>query len=100
MNCHGGEFAVRCDVKICNENLVAPAAEFTRFRMAGDFPRGAVRLDAKFALLAGEKSESLHEGTYFMLDDLEIVPASPEAGRDSTFLRAPRSVSSKTHWSE
>jgi len=70
-------------VKICNENLVTPAAEFTRFRMAGDIPAGAVRLDVKFALLAGEGSESLHEGTYLLLDDLEIVPTSPEAVRNT-----------------
>ena len=65
-------------VKICQENLANPAAEFTHFRMAGDIPPRAVRLDIKLTLLPGKGSDNLHEGSYILFDDLELVPVLPE----------------------
>jgi len=65
-------------VKICQENLVNPTVGFTRFTVTGNIPPGAVRLDIKLTLLPGQQSEKLHEGSYILFDDLELVPVSPE----------------------
>lgn len=65
-------------VKICQENLVNPAVEFTRFSMTGDIPSRAVRLDIKLTLLPGRGSDNIHEGSYIVFDDLELVPALSE----------------------
>ena len=63
-------------VKICQENLTNPSAGFTRFSISGDIPPGAVRLDIKLTLLPGPGSDKLHEGTFVLFDDLELVPAA------------------------
>ena len=65
-------------VKICQENLAGPAPAFTQFSMAGDVPPRAVKLDIKMTLLPGKGSENLHEGSYILLDDLELVPVKQE----------------------
>jgi hypothetical protein len=65
-------------VKICQENLANPAVEFTRFSMTGDIPSRALRLDIKLTLLPGKGSDNLHEGSYILFDDLEVVAVSPE----------------------
>ena len=65
-------------VKICQENLTNPAVQFTRFSMTGDIPSRAVRLDIKLTLLPGKGSDNLHEGSYILLDDLNLVPVLPE----------------------
>jgi hypothetical protein len=65
-------------VKICQEDLANPAVEFTRFSMAGDIPSQAVRLAIKLTLLPGKGSDNLHEGSYILFDDLELVPVLPE----------------------
>ena len=64
-------------VKICHENLTGPAANFTPFTMTGDIPHSAVKLDIKLTILPDENSESLHEGSYVLFDDLELVPVAP-----------------------
>jgi hypothetical protein len=64
-------------IKICQENLTNPAANFTHFTMAGDIPRGAVKLDIKMTLLPDKDSDALHEGSYVLFDDLELVPVTP-----------------------
>jgi hypothetical protein len=64
-------------IKICQENLTNPAADFTRFTVAGDIPRGAVKLDIKLTLLPDKDSDSLHEGSYVLFDDLELLPVTP-----------------------
>ena len=71
-------------VKICQDNLVKPAGEYTRFSMAGDIPSRAVRLDIKLTLLPGKGSDNLHEGSYILFDDLEVVPALPEREKASS----------------
>ncbi|HEX7573582.1 MAG TPA: hypothetical protein VF514_10850 [Bacteroidota bacterium] len=65
-------------VKICQENLANPAVEFTRFSMAGDIPSQALWLDIKLTLLPGKGSDNLHEGSYILFDDLEVVAVLPE----------------------
>jgi hypothetical protein len=65
-------------VKLCQENLLNPAPEFTRFLVTGNIPNSAVRLDIKLTLLPGKGSETLHEGSYILFDDLDLVQASPE----------------------
>ncbi len=63
-------------VKICHENLTSPAVIFTPFTMTGDIPRGAVKLDIKLTLLPDRNSDALHEGSYVLFDDLELVPVT------------------------
>jgi hypothetical protein len=65
-------------IKICQENLTGPAPEFTKFKMAGDVPPRAVTLDLKMTLLPGKGSDNLHEGSYILFDDVELVPVKEE----------------------
>jgi hypothetical protein len=65
-------------VKVCQENLAAPSTAFIPFTITGNVPPGAVHVDIKLTLLPGPEAEKLHEGSYILFDDLELVPVSLE----------------------
>ena len=59
-------------MKICEQNILEAAADFTSFSLTGGVPANAVRAEIRITLLPGKDSEKLHEGSYLILDDLVL----------------------------
>ena len=59
-------------VKICEQNILTSAEEFTSFTVTGGVPATAAKGEIRFTLLPGKGSEKLHEGSYLILDDLAL----------------------------
>jgi hypothetical protein len=67
------------NVRNCEQYLAKPTVEYAQFTMSGIAPANAAFLEVRISLLAGEGSERLHEGSFLLLDDIELTAASPES---------------------
>jgi hypothetical protein len=71
------------NVRTCQQYLNKPVAEYTRFTVSGTAPSNASFLELRISLLPGEGSERLHEGSYLLIDDVELTAVSAEPGNVS-----------------
>ena len=64
-------------VKLLELNFRESRLEYTPFVLNVDSPPNAVHVEVKCTLLPGEGSEKLHEGSYLLLDDMQLVASLP-----------------------
>lgn len=67
-------------IKICQDNFAATAGQYRPIEIELEAPADAQHLDLKCTMLASE-GESLHEGTYLLLDDLKLTAVAQEEGK-------------------
>ena len=66
-------------VKLFEQNLTEPTDEFKMFALTISVPSSAEHLCLRCTLLPGKGSESLHEGSFVLFDDLQLF-AVPQEG--------------------
>ncbi len=67
-------------IKICQNNFAETAGQYLPINIELEAPAEARHLDLRCTMLAAE-GESLHEGTYLLLDDLKLTATVPEQGK-------------------
>ncbi len=60
-------------VKLYEQNLIDPTDEFKMFTLSVPVPPAAEHLCVRCTILPGKGSEKLHDGTYILYDDLQVV---------------------------
>ncbi len=66
----------RAAIGSLEEFLGKSAADFVGFTKETPIPEGTATMDLHLTLLAGKGSDSLHEGSYVLFDDLQLVVAA------------------------
>jgi hypothetical protein len=60
-------------VGMVEEYLTDTKGDFIQFKKSVDVPANATHLDLKCSILPGEGSDKLHEGSYMLIDHMELL---------------------------